>query len=114
MLIKMADPLTILSGVFYPVDTTPPVVTCPADITQTVELGTASVAVNFPAATATDNSGSVALLNVSPASGSAFSVGSTTVIYTFVDGTGNTASCTFTISVVTGRSVIFNSYRYLS
>ena len=49
----MSDSFTISSDVLYPVDTTPPVVTCPADIIQTVELGTTSVVVTFPNATAT-------------------------------------------------------------
>ena len=103
----MSDYFTISSDVLYLVDTTPPVVTCPADIIHTVELGTTSVAVTFPDPTVTDNSGSVALLSVSPSSGSAFSVGITNVTFVFADGSGNTGSCTFTISVFTGRSLIY-------
>ena len=90
------------------VDTTAPVVTCPADITQTVELGTTSVVVDFLDATATDNSGTVTLASRTNSPGSTFSVGDTIVTYTFSDASGNSASCSFRISVVTGRNACLN------
>ena len=83
----------ILSPHYALVDTIAPVVTCPADITVTVQVGTASVAVNFADATATDNSGTVTLTGRTHTSGSSFPVGDTTVIYTFADASSNSASC---------------------
>ena len=78
-------------------DTQPPVITCPSNITVSNTVGQCSANVSF-AATATDNCGT-ATLSYSPASGSLFSVGTTTVTATANDGHGNTASCTFTVTV---------------
>ncbi|XP_072169503.1 uncharacterized protein [Diadema setosum] len=83
------------------VDTTPPVPTCPADITRTIELGTSSIVVTWIEPTATDNSGVANIQSRTSNSGDRFSPGTTDVIYTFVDGSGNTASCTFTVTVGT-------------
>ena len=91
----------------FVVDTTPPVVSCPADITVTVELGTPSVAVNFPDATATDNSGVVFLESRTSDPGDEFLIGPNDVTYTFTDASGNSASCTFTITVTTGTYLGF-------
>ena len=56
--------------------------------------------------TATDNSGVVNLSSRSRAPGSFFVVGSTDVTYVFVDGTGNSAACSFSVNVVEGRFTI--------
>ena len=53
--------------------------------------------------TATDNSGVVALASRSHSSGQFFSTGSTTVIYRFVDGSGNEAICSFDVNILEGR-----------
>ncbi|KAJ8041072.1 Hyalin [Holothuria leucospilota] len=82
------------------VDRTPPVVTCPDDITRTIEILTGGTTVSFTEATATDNSGTATLVSRSHAPGSFFVTGSTTVTYTFVDPTGNSASCSFQIIIV--------------
>ena len=86
-------------------DTTPPTVTCPATVTQTVELGVTSAVVFFGSATATDLSGSTSLVSVSPASGSSFQVGVTAVTFTFQDSSGNQASCSFAVVVNSGKNV---------
>ena len=91
------------SFVVAAVDITAPVATCPADVTATVELGTTSVGVTFPDATATDDSGNVTLISRSHTSGMEFSVGNTTVVFNFSDPSGNVASCEFTVSIDTGR-----------
>ena len=90
----------ILSPLYASEDTTAPIVTCPADITTTVQVGTTSVSVTYADATATDNSGTVALVGRTHTSGSSFPIGDTTVTYTFADASGNSASCNFTISVL--------------
>ncbi|XP_071488833.1 hyalin-like [Diadema antillarum] len=82
-------------------DTIPPVPTCPADITRTIELGTPSIIVTWTEPTATDNSGVATVQSRTSNSGDSFSPGATNVIYTFVDGSGNTATCTFTVTVGT-------------
>jgi uncharacterized repeat protein (TIGR01451 family) len=81
-------------------DTTPPVISCPTDITVYLPLHSTatSMAVNY-AATATDNCG-VQSITYSIAPGSVFSVGTTPVTVTATDTSGNTASCTFHVTVL--------------
>ncbi|MBC8032326.1 MAG: PxKF domain-containing protein [Pyrinomonadaceae bacterium] len=85
------------------VDNTAPVVTPPADITvQLPSNSTAnSMVVNYPnPATATDNCPGTITFNYSPASGSTFPVGPTTVTVTATDAHNNSASATFTVTVL--------------
>jgi hypothetical protein len=82
-------------------DTTPPAISCPVNITVYLPLNTTatSMPVSYPAATATDNCGTPTI-SYSKASGSSFNVGTTTVTATANDGHGNTASCTFNVTVL--------------
>ena len=93
------NPTTAIRTV-HVVDTTAPVITCPADIVATLPPNSmaTSMAVSYPAVTATDSCASSVTVNSSPASGSVFPVGTTTVNATASDGT-NTAACSFTVSV---------------
>jgi hypothetical protein len=88
--------------VFTVNDNTPPVISCPANITVYLPLNTTatSMAVSYPAATATDNCGQPINLGYSKASGSVFNMGPTPVTATATDSHGNTASCTFTVTVL--------------
>ncbi|HJQ27569.1 MAG TPA: HYR domain-containing protein [Blastocatellia bacterium] len=100
------------------VDPIAPTITCPANITSMAQLScpnTTTAVVNF-APTVTDNC--AATYVCSPASGSAFPVGTTTVSCTATDTAGNTASCSFTVKVWSaclqdesnpGNVVLFNS-----
>ncbi len=82
--------------VYYTPDTTPPVVTVPADMIVEA-TGISGAIVVFPA-TANDNiDGSITPTCV-PASGSTFALGTTTVNCTATDGAGNTGSASFTIT----------------
>ncbi len=81
------------------VDTTPPVISgCPQDIVQVVPVGFAQVTWTEP--TATDNSGTATLeFETYPNPSIFIGAGMTlNVEYRFVDPSGNTASCQFTIS----------------
>jgi predicted extracellular nuclease len=82
-------------------DTQAPSITCPAPVTavaaQTCPLST-TTAVTFPDPTASDNCPGVTVACVPP-SGSTFPAGTTTVTCTATDASGNTASCSFTVSV---------------
>ena len=69
-------------------------ITCPANQTVSNAPGQCGAVVNYPAATS--NCGTVVC---SPSSGSFFPVGSTTVTCTASDGSGNMASCSFTVTV---------------
>lgn len=83
------------------IDNTPPVISCPANITAYLPLHTSATSMNvsYPAATATDNCGTPSI-GYSIASGSVFNVGTTPVTATATDAAGNTASCTFTVTVL--------------
>jgi hypothetical protein len=84
------------------VDTTAPVISCPANVVVTLPPNSmaTSMAVSYPAVTATDSCSSSVTVNSSPASGSVFNVGTTTVNATATDGAGNTSSCSFTVTVL--------------
>jgi uncharacterized repeat protein (TIGR03803 family) len=77
-------------------DTTPPTITCPDNIVADATSPAGAVA-NF-APMASDNC-SLASVTSSPASGSTFAVGTTTVTCQAIDGSANTNSCTFTVRV---------------
>ncbi len=77
-------------------DTQNPTITCPANITQPTTTGCAVV--NYPAPTASDNCPGVAVV-CSPPSGFCFNPGTTTVNCTATDAAGNTATCSFTVTV---------------
>jgi len=81
-----------------PVDTTAPVlVGMPANIATTTTG--ASKVVTWIAPTATDDTDPAPTVSCSPASGSAFDLGTTTVTCTAMDASGNTASKSFAVTV---------------
>jgi hypothetical protein len=79
-------------------DTQPPTVTCPANITVGNTTGQCSATVNYTTPAAVDNCPGASTV-CSPASGSTFPVGTTTVTCTTTDAAMNTATCTFTVTV---------------
>jgi len=78
-------------------DVTPPVLTSPAGIT--VDADSTSGAVVPYVATANDAVDGAVTPNCTPASGSTFPVGDTTVTCTATDAAGNVASASFTVTV---------------
>jgi hypothetical protein len=84
------------------VDTTPPVISCPADVTVYLPLNSTAVSmpVSFTTPTATDTCDTSVPVSVSQASGSVFPVGTTTVTASAADDSGNTASCSFHVTVL--------------
>jgi gliding motility-associated-like protein len=76
----------------------PEIVNCPADINQVAPVGTCEDVVTFTAPTAIDNCPGVSITQTAgPASGSIFPVGETAIEYTATDGSGNTATCSFSV-----------------
>jgi hypothetical protein len=65
-----------------------------------------SAVVTFPAPTAVNSCSMPTTVTSVPASGSIFPVGTTPVISTAVDSAGNTARCTFNVTVTAPRQVI--------
>ncbi|HEX8775139.1 MAG TPA: immunoglobulin-like domain-containing protein [Pyrinomonadaceae bacterium] len=84
------------------VDTTAPVISCPADIVVHLPLNSpaTSMVVNYPAPTATDSCSSNVTVTTSKASGSIFNMGPTVVTATATDPAGNSSSCSFTVTVL--------------
>jgi DNA-binding beta-propeller fold protein YncE len=82
-------------------DTLAPNISCPADVVVNLPLNSTatSMVVNYPTVTATDACSSSVTVNSTPASGSVFPVGTTTVNATADDGAGHTSTCSFTVTV---------------
>ncbi len=80
-------------------DVTAPVVIAPGNVSATAANGTGAI-VAYGAATASDaTSGVSGAPSCSPASGSTFAAGVTTVTCAIADGAGNSGSATFTVTV---------------
>ncbi|WP_445152556.1 CocE/NonD family hydrolase [Baekduia sp. Peel2402] len=86
------------SGAF---DATTPVLIVPADVAVDHAPSSAGATVSWPAATATDDSDPSPAVSCSPASGTVFAIGSTTVTCTATDASGNATTGTFTVTVGT-------------
>jgi HYR domain-containing protein/chitobiase/beta-hexosaminidase-like protein len=97
--------LNVRAAFIFCADTTPPVLSLPAN--QTIEAtSSAGAAVTF-ATSATDANPTSPAVTCSPASGSAFPIGTTTVRCSATDAAGNTATGTFTLTVAdTGAPVL--------
>ncbi|HEX7175331.1 MAG TPA: PxKF domain-containing protein [Pyrinomonadaceae bacterium] len=83
------------------VDTTDPIISCPANVVVMLPPNSSatSMAVDYPAVTAMDSCSSSVTVESSPASGSVFPVGTTTVNATATDDAGNDSACSFTVTV---------------
>ncbi len=81
-------------------DTEPPNITCPGNISVSNDLGQCGAIVTYSAPVGTDNCpGATTARIAGPASGSLFPVGTTTVTHRVTDANGNTAQCSFTVTV---------------
>lgn len=82
-------------------DNEAPVITCPADITVSNDLGQCGAVVNYSLPTIADNCPSTGppTLTTGFASGSIFPVGTTAVTYSYTDLGNNTVSCSFNVTV---------------
>lgn len=80
-------------------DTQAPTITCPANITTNNDPSQCGAAVTYTTPTATDNCPGIGAVTCSPAAGSFFPKGTTTVNCTVSDAASNTAACSFTVTV---------------
>lgn len=81
-------------------DTTPPIITgTPSHLSAEATSPTGAV-VTYTAPTAVDATGRLLPVSCSPASGSTFPLGTTSVVCTATDSFGNTASASFNVTVV--------------
>eukprot|EP00057_Strongylocentrotus_purpuratus_P020339 XP_011674813.1 PREDICTED: hyalin-like [Strongylocentrotus purpuratus] len=81
---------------------------CPSSQTLTTELGSETATAIWVEPKASDNSNNVTL--TPSRSGDAFPVGQNTVTYAAQDPSGNTATCTFVISVTARGNAPLASY----
>ena len=80
------------------IDTTPPTITCPADITNAVaDANCEATTVNLGTPTTADNCSVADVSNDAPA---AFPLGTTTVTWTVTDGAGLQTTCTQDVTVI--------------
>jgi len=86
---------------FEPVLGDPPIIVCPADITASNDPGACGAVVNFAPAVAIDPDGDLdeVVQTAGPPSGSEFPIGTTVVEFTAYDLAGNSASCSFNVTV---------------
>lgn len=78
-------------------DNQPPSIICPSNQTVVSPNPATPAVVNYPPPTASDNCPGVVVV-CNPPSGSSFPPGTTTVTCTATDASGNTATCSFTVS----------------
>lgn len=81
------------------IDRERPLIDCPKDLTVTAQSGECSTIVKYPPLTGNDNSGNVNI-TFTPASGSRLPVGKNIVTATATDRSGNSATCSFVVMVV--------------
>lgn len=89
-----------------PQDHTPPAITCPANI-----IHCSTAALQFPTPQATDNCGGNPQVELSSGlfNGSVFPLGVTTQVFLATDNAGNSATCSFTVTVFAPVSVEINT-----
>ncbi len=90
-------------------DKTPPKIkNCPFDIFISAPQGAKGEIITWTAPTSKDSCSAPVSLTSVPANSTFFSIGKTTVIYTAMDANGNTATCSFVVTVTDNQSPIIN------
>lgn len=86
-----------------------PSITCPSNITVANDAGQCGAVVSYSTPSGADNCASPTVTQVAGlASGSLFPLGTTTVTYAVTDGAGNTANCSFTVTVDDQEAPVMN------
>src|SRR5581483_1463291 len=80
-------------------DTQKPSLTCPANLTHGTDQNLCTAAVTYAVPSVSDNCQGVGVPTCSPASGSIFPKGVSTVTCSVSDASNNSASCAFTVTV---------------
>src|SRR4030095_12609452 len=81
-------------------DTENPTITCPSAIVQSNDAGVCGAVLNYTAPVGADNcAGSTTIQTAGLASGATFPVGVTTNTFKVTDASGNTAECSFTVTI---------------
>ncbi len=90
--VQQIQSVSVLDGI-------PPVINPLSNLTFAGNASLCGAVVNFTA-TATDNAGQPVLISYSPASGSVFNIGTTTVTVTAVDASNNVSTTSFAVTVL--------------
>ncbi|MDX2175694.1 MAG: HYR domain-containing protein [Candidatus Sumerlaeia bacterium] len=86
-------------------DIIPPTISCPTNINVNTDLDQPTAVVAFADATGNDNCPPPTITRTGgSASGSAFPIGVSTITYTAEDASGNTTTCSFTITVTDNQA----------
>ena len=86
-----------------------PSISCPANITMNTAPNTCAAIVTYPAPIATDNCPASGTIQTSGfASGASFPVGVTSNIFKVTDAAGNTATCSFTVTIIDNQLPVIN------
>jgi len=92
-----------------------PTLECPAPINVNVDAGICGAVVEFTTPEGSDNSGEVTVTQIAgPVSGSVFPVGTTTVTFQVEDASGNTATCSFDVTVTDNEAPEITSVANIS
>ncbi|MBK9453129.1 MAG: HYR domain-containing protein [Bacteroidetes bacterium] len=87
------------------VDNQAPAITCPANISVNATSGLCSAIVTYTAPVGTDNCpGATTTQTAGLASGATFPSGITTNTFTVTDASGNTTTCSFTVTVIDNQA----------
>ncbi len=81
------------------IDNITPEITCQDNISETVDSGVTTAIVTYNAPTASDNCEFTVEQTAGLASGSAFPLGTTTNTFVVTDAAGNTATCSFDVTI---------------
>jgi len=87
-------------------DTIPPLITCPADLTISLASGTCDTAFTYTVSAFDDTLAIVPTQWSGLASGETFPIGSILNVFVASDSVGNTADCSFTVTVVADTSAL--------
>ncbi|QQS27913.1 MAG: HYR domain-containing protein [Sphingobacteriales bacterium] len=85
-----------------------PTVSCPENIIQFTDLNNCNAIVNWTTPLTTDNCNISSIIS-SIQSGSQINIGTTIVVYTVTDISGNTASCSFNVEVNDAQAPVINN-----
>lgn len=80
-------------------DVDAPTISCPADMNLSTDQGQCSSVVTYTAPTGQDNCTSNTVLTSGQGNGETFSIGSSTEVYTVTDASGQSASCSFSVTI---------------
>ncbi len=94
-------------------DNIAPIITCPADIVVANIAGTCGNTVNYTLPTATDNCGIASIIQTAGLpSGSVFPPNTTTNTFEVTDVNGNTATCSFDVTVNQNYELVYSTTQF--